>query len=39
LRTVVGALQAEAHRQDHLRPYITLFPGKLHRSTIWFPAN
>jgi hypothetical protein len=34
LGTVVGALRAEAHRQDHLRPYITLFPSRLHRSTI-----
>jgi hypothetical protein len=30
--TVVRALQAEAQRQDHLRPYITLFPSRRHRS-------
>jgi hypothetical protein len=31
---VVGALQAEAQRQDHLRPYIALFPSTQHRSTV-----
>jgi hypothetical protein len=39
LRTVVGALHAEAHRQDHLRPRIPLFLSKLHGSTMRFPAD